>query len=166
MYCKPSALAKKCKEAVTQLNINQRYIVLPEEGNEIITDINSYNGDIFRTNFRNKALNEAGFEADELAYYMGIKKPDTFSQHYCDYTNDYVQLQMAKKIERWVGQYFRYPRKKADNNKLMICGIADGVSCAELNITKNTNKNIEVLIEVLTEHGFVVEISKSEKREL
>ena len=53
----------------------------------------------------NKALNDAGFGLDELNYYLGLKKPDTFSQHYCDYTNNYVQLIMAKKLDRWTEKY-------------------------------------------------------------
>ena len=88
VYCKPAAVAEKCRKAVEAAEIPQFPIILPgKDGNDIETDINSYNGDIFRTNFRDKALNEAGFGLDELNYYLGLKKPDTFSQHYCDYTN-------------------------------------------------------------------------------
>ena len=72
VYCKPATVAEKCRKAIESAEIPQFVIILPDkDGNDIETDINSYNGDIFRTNFRDKALNEAGFELDELNYYLG-----------------------------------------------------------------------------------------------
>lgn len=160
--CKPSSVAEKCRKAINIAEIPKLQVVLPDkEGNEIETDLNNYNGDIFRTNFRDKALNVAGFELDELHYYLGIKRPDTFSQHYCDYTNPYVQLQMARKLDRWVKSY--EPGMKTEQNRKSVTGtlsgIGGGVPCAEIEIYKSNVKNDSIAIQIETMHGFNVAIS-------
>lgn len=157
-FCKPALLAEKCREAIASAEIPQHLIILPEDGNEIETDINSYNGDIFRTNFRDKAINEAGFGLDELHYYLGIKKPDTFSQHYCDYTNEYVQLIMASKLNRWGLKYIGLPSAAKYNSpkkrtEIKAVGIRDGVPTVDLTI-KSNKSNFNAIIEVTSQYGF------------
>ena len=158
-YCKPYVIAGKCREAVTKAEIPSHVIILPENGTEIETNINSYGGDIFRTNFRDKALNDAGFGLDELNYYLGLKKPDTFSQHYCDYTNDYVQLIMAKKLDRWTDKYSNNKKQHIINSgkahEMITGGIGGGVPSAEIEVlTFHEEKDKMVTINVETEHGF------------
>jgi hypothetical protein len=172
VYCKPAAVAEKCRKAVAAAEIPQFLIILPDkDGNDIETDINSYNGDIFRTNFRDKALNVAGFELDELNYYLGLKKPDTFSQHYCDYTNPYVQLIMARKLDRWLLYYDS--RKQADYQRSTaagtIKGIGDGVPYAEIEVARGVtasgaNGSEPITIHVESTHGFKIAISSYDQR--
>lgn len=170
-YCKPALVAQKCREVISKAEIPQHMIILPENDNEIETDINSYNGDIFRTNFRDKSLNEAGFGLDELHYYLGLKKPDTFSQHYCDYTNEYVQLIIARKLDRWSAKYLKtslrqnLKGKVKDFNEMSFEGIEDGVPCVELRVNYNEASHPDpVLIEVASEHGFKVAVTACEQR--
>lgn len=173
VYCKPAAVAEKCRKTVAVAEIPQFPIILPgNDGNDIETDINSYNGDIFRTNFRDKALNEAGFELDELHYYLGLKKPDTFSQHYCDYTNPYVQLIMARKLDRWLSHYDS--RKLADDIRLTsagtIKGIGDGVPYAEIEAIRDGSASSEAGSESITiliesTHGFKIVVSSYDQKE-
>jgi hypothetical protein len=172
VYCKPAAVAEKCRKAVAAAEIPQFLIILPDkDGNDIETDINSYNGDIFRTNFRDKALNEAGFGLDELNYYLGLKKPDTFSQHYCDYTNPYVQLIMARKLDRWLVCYDS--RKQADYQRSTaagtIKGIGDGVPYAEIEVVRGVTAsgdaiNEPITIRVESTHGCKIAISSYDQR--
>ena len=160
-FCKPSAVALKCREAVSSAEIPQRNIILPGDGIDLEVDINNYNGDIFRTNFRDKAINKACFRLDELHYYLGIKKPDTFSRHYCDYTNDYVQMKMANKAELWTCIYVD-KRKNSnlsadDLNSMSSIGIGDGVPSIEIDINNATNNPISTLkIEVDCKHEFKI----------
>lgn len=161
-FCKPAVVAQKCRESISKAEIAQHMLILPDEesGTEVETDINSYGGDIFRTNFREKALNAAGFGLDEMNYYLGIKKPDTFSQHYCDYTNDYVQLMMARKLDRWQNKYFSKlftEQKKTDmtavRGELDFTGIYEGVSGS---IMERHALNQEPEIEVENRNGFKI----------
>lgn len=167
IYCKPSSVAEKCREAVKVAEIPQLQIILPNgDGNELETDLNSYGGDIFRSNFRDKSLNVAGFELDEMNYYLGIKRPDTFSQHYCDYTNQYVQLQMARKLDRWAEHYeFGIKAEYSGmSTTRTINGIGDGVPCAEIEIEKNDAKNDSITIRVESMHGFNVSVATYKRR--
>lgn len=167
VHCKPAAVAEKSRKAVEAAEIPEFRIVLPDrDGNDIETDINSYNGDIYRTNFRDKALNEAGFELDEMHYYLGLKKPDTFSQHYCDYTNPYVQLIMARKLDRWLSRYDS--RKQADDKRLTaagtIKGLGGGVPYAEIEAVRDVAAGSETVSDAITirvesTHGFKIAIS-------
>lgn len=167
VYCKPAVIAEKCRKAVEAAQIPQFPIILPDkDGNDIETDINSYNGDVFKTNFRDKALNGAGFELDELNYYLGIKKPDTFSQHYCDYTNPYVQLIMARKLDRWLACYdFKEQADhKSSTDVDTIKGIGDGVPYAEIEAVRDVAANNDdgskhITIHIESTHGFKMAIS-------
>lgn len=165
--CKPSSVAEKCREAVKVAEIPQLQIFLPDrDGSELETDFNSYGGDIFRSNFRDKALNVAGFELDEVNYYLGIKRPDTFSQHYCDYTNQYVQLQIARKLDRWA-EHYEYGIKteySGMSTTRTINGIGDGVPCAEIEIDKNEAENDSITIRVESMHGFNVSVATYKRR--
>jgi hypothetical protein len=162
IFCKPSSVAEKCRKAINVAEVPRLQVVLPDkEGNEIETDLNIYNGDIFRTNFRDKALNVAGFGLDELNYYLGLKRPDTFSQHYCDYTNQYVQLQMARKLDRWAEKYEFGIKTECSGMSAAkaIRGIGDGVPCAEIEIVKNEADNDSITIQVESMHGFNMSVS-------
>ena len=165
-YCKPAVVAKKCREAISKAKIEPHLIILPENGTETEMDINTYNGDIFRTNFKDKVTNKAGFGLDEIHYYLGLKKPDTFSQHYCDYTNEYVQLLMTTKLDRWTnnylpdrtGEYSTYDNENENENvNEVFKGIDDGVPCAELDIHCHELCDcVEATIMIETEHGFKI----------
>lgn len=67
--------------------------------------MNKYLGDIFHTNFKHRANHTCSFLRGELAYVLGNKGPDTFSQHYCDYSNDMLQYSMTQKLSRWTQEY-------------------------------------------------------------
>lgn len=169
-HCKPAIVAEKCREAVEKAKIPQHIIILPEKnGNDRETDINSYYGDVYKTNFKDKSLNEAGFGLDELSYYVGLKKPDTFSQHYCDYTNEYVQLMIAKKLNRWCAKYDEISNnnfnKGSKSDEEIFVKVGDGIPCAELEIRCN-DPGYAVLaeIEVMSENGFKAIISMPNKR--
>ena len=101
-----------------------------------------------------------------------VKKPDTFSQHYCDYTNPYVQLIMSRKLDRWLVCYDS--RKQADYQRSTaagtIKGIGDGVPYAEIEVVRGVTAsgdaiNEPITIRVESTHGFMIAISSYEQRE-
>ena len=167
-HCKPAVIAKKCREAVLKAEIEPHMIFLPENGAEIETDINSYNGDIYKTNFRDKAINTAGYGLDELHYYLGLKKPDTFSQHYCDYTNDYVQLIMARKLDRWENSYLSkvfVSNQEECKDTIVFKSVEDGVPYAEIDISnKESQKDVSSSLSIESEYGFKVMVATRKMR--
>ncbi|MBP3477956.1 MAG: hypothetical protein J6K03_00550 [Oscillospiraceae bacterium] len=101
-FCKYDAAIRVCRSLIEKANIPTQELVLPGEGDkEIVVDMNKYQGDIFYSNFKHRANHTCSFNRGELSYVVGNKAPDTFSQHYCDYTNDLVQYGMVQKLNRW-----------------------------------------------------------------
>ena len=105
-YCKYDAAIRACRSLVEKADIPTQELVLPGDGDkEIVVDMNKYQGDIFYSNFKHRANHTCSFNRGELSYVVGNKAPDTFSQHYCDYTNDLVQYGMVQKLNRWTHKH-------------------------------------------------------------
>jgi hypothetical protein len=101
-FCKYDVAIRVCRSLIEKANITTQELVLPGDGDkEIVVDMNKYQGDIFYSNFKHRANHTCSFNRGELSYVVGNKAPDTFSQHYCDYTNDLVQYGMVQKLNRW-----------------------------------------------------------------
>ena len=101
-FCKYDMAIRVCRDLVEKADIPTQELVLPGNGEEeTVVDMNKYQGDIFYSNFKHRANHTCAFNRGELSYVVGNKAPDTFSQHYCDYTNDLVQFGMAQKLNRW-----------------------------------------------------------------
>lgn len=101
-FCKYDVAIRVCRSLIEKANIPTQELVLPGDGDkEIVVDMNKYQGDIFYSNFKHRANHTCSFNRGELFYVVGNKAPDTFSQHYCDYTNDLVQYGMVQKLNRW-----------------------------------------------------------------
>ena len=103
-YCKYSEAVKSCKKLIEVAEIPTQELVFPGE-QERVLDMNKYGGDIYYTNFRHRANHVCAFSRGELSYVLGNKGPDTFSQHYCDYSNDMIQYIMTQKLRRWTYRY-------------------------------------------------------------
>lgn len=113
LFCKPTAVSAACKELLREVDIPEQILILPDEnGQDIVTDIYKYYGDIFRSNFKYYANHICKLRRGEINYILGINAPDTFSKHYCDYLNDSVQDGMIRKLKRWDIIY--------DNGDLML----------------------------------------------
>ena len=101
-FCRYDAAIRVCRSLIEKADIPTQKLVLPGDGDkEIVVDMNKYQGDIFYSNFKHRANHTCSFNRGELSYVVGNKAPDTFSQHYCDYTNDLVQYGMVQKLNRW-----------------------------------------------------------------
>ena len=100
-HTKPTVISRSETELIKKANIPENNLVLPDEVNELRTDFNRYHGDIFLSNFRHKANHEAYLTMGEINYMIGINAPDTLSQYYCDYSNDFKQESMIQKLRRW-----------------------------------------------------------------
>ena len=100
-FCKYDAAIRVCRSLIEKADIPTQELVLPGDGEALVVDMNKYQGDIFYSNFKHRANHTCSFNRGELSYVVGNKAPDTFSQHYCDYTNDLVQYGMVQKLNRW-----------------------------------------------------------------
>ena len=167
--CKYSYAAKICREIIEAAQIPIQELVLPGK-EETIIDMNKYMGDIFYSNFKHRANHVCAFSRGELSYILGNKGPDTFSQHYCDYSSDLIQYSMAQKLRRWTHKYeFWMPINQAissTNNHIGSFSISTisranhPYNCLDVTLTaidSISGSYIDVNIEC--EHGIVGTIS-------
>ena len=77
-----------------------------------VTDLNEYSGDRFRSNFYYRALQTCNMSRAEANYIYGISLPTTFSKHYCDYTSEFAQVMLCRKLERWTSMHREKENKK------------------------------------------------------
>ena len=133
---------------IRNADIPKNEIVLPDAKNDLVTDFNCYHGDIFLSNFRHKANHLAFMTMGEICYMIGVNAPDTFSRHYCDYTNDYLQKEIVQKLCRWESVYetmvteamYRKPDfGVVDNSWTHVVGPFNGKIAAVDLVVKNTD---------------------------
>ena len=85
--------------------------VIYDDDMEKDTDFNDYRSDRFRANLRYRLIQTCNMSLAELNYILGISMPTTFSKHYCDYSNDFAQLMLCRKMERWLAAGAKNRRK-------------------------------------------------------
>ena len=116
-FLRPKIFLKYNNNRLSQLGFAQDIIIDPDTGREI--DFNMYNGDIVQTNYRYHILNDCGFERNEINHVVGNVQQDTFSIYYCDFNSLGSQLQMIRKLNRWIC------RIKGIENQLVSCLISN-----------------------------------------
>lgn len=163
-HCKPEFISAVCKELITYAEIPENEVVLPDEKSDLLTDFNRYHGDIFLSNFRHKANHIAFMTMGEINYMIGVNAPDTFSRHYCDYTNDFLQEAVVQKLCRWE---YLYEAKIADNKirepVIQVLEETDGFTVgpfsegvAEADLIIETNDSSDTKVSVFSTHGIHV----------
>lgn len=105
IYCRPRAANECCKKIIEAAEIPEQLLLLPDDDNQTVTDINRYTGDIFQSNFKYRANHTCGLTQGEINYMLGHEPLDTFSRHYCDFANDFVQYDMLQRLQRWTAEH-------------------------------------------------------------
>jgi len=100
----------------------------------------------------------------EINYVVGVEAPDTFSRHYCDYSNDYIQLGIIQKLSRWELKYERLLSKNTisipsfgekEGNAYINAGpFDDGVASVDLFVENHSDLEAEVIAKSI--HGIHV----------
>lgn len=167
-HCKPSRISAICNQLIKKVQIPENILILPDEKNELKTDINKLHGDIFLSNFRYKINQKAKMTMGEINYIIGIKAPDTFSKHYCDYTNEFIQLAMLRKIDRWAFRYYMIASK--ENYGIPNYGIEIGESnlrigpfekgVVSIDLITVTELKEDVTINISCKHGINYQIEE------
>lgn len=155
--------ANDAKKKLLQIaKISEETISLLEGEAKIDVNLNSYRTDLFAANFRHKAIHQCGFTEGELCFHMGNRGPDTFSNHYCDYSDDFLQYNMVRKLYRWS---YVYDTANSAAKSVRKCGTVNETT--EYNSGRYTTGRVDVtlgivpsedaegtiLVEVNTRHG-------------
>lgn len=98
--CTPAEIKLAKEQMETAAGIEPMEVSISKIGAKV-TDLNEYSGDRFRSNFRYRALQTCNMSGAEANYIYGVSLPTTFSKHYCDYTSEFAQVMLCRKLERW-----------------------------------------------------------------
>ena len=123
-------------------------------------------------NFLSKANHSALMTMGEINYILGIEAPDTFSRYYCDYTNDFIQIEIIQKLSRWGIVYERLssrtslslPSHGEKNGKatINVGPYKDGLASIDLIIDNNSDAPVDITIK--STHGIDVNTTKYRKQ--
>ncbi len=171
LFCKPAKAQEYCKRLVEQANISEQLLILPDAKGEKITDVHKYHGDIFVSNLRRQLNHYCKMTIGEINYILGVVGNDTFSRHYCDYSNEMVLYAMVQKMSRWTSKYelglYKIKGAKATKGELHTSRqvIKSGPyqeGCASGQIVLKSESKMEETVKVTIEceHGAKVEITK------
>ena len=85
---------------------------------------------------------------------LGITAPDTYSKHYCDYTNDAIQFSITRKMERWVSLLL-FDENEEQSVIKTITRIKSGpyTRSASINVCVKIKKAAKMTISVNCEYG-------------
>lgn len=156
----------------TALKVNKRLLEFADIPEDVISllegedqfdvNLNAYRNDLFAANFRHKAYHTCGFTAGELSHHVGNRGPDTFSRHYADYNNEFLQYGMVRKLYRWTYLYdtensVTEPfccEEVIDGQQEYTTGrFAEGIAQADLTLKPSRDAVGIVRVEVECEHG-------------
>lgn len=153
----PKAFDTLCSDLLKKLEIPEQCIILPDfaKGTKE-TNLNRYNGDIFRTNFRYWANRNMKLSGDEVQYILGNKPITTFGIHYCDFVNDMSQMILQVKISRLDNLFAEesYAKFTRDKDGKLIMVKSNGMYPAELDIEIPGSDNEDRLIFIKNKYGF------------
>ena len=169
LVCKPAKVQEYCRKLLEIADIPQKMLLLPDVQGERYTDIYKYGGDIFLFNLRMRLSHECMLTAGEQCYVVGVDGVDTFSRHYCDYSNSLLQYAILHKMNRWAKKYEylfegRMPkqnRKQVFQQKDSIV-IGDGCNCAsgEIVITSQAQERTSISLNITSDFGNTIEIQR------
>ena len=100
-HMRPYDLESELQKMVGNLGLPEDIVTLPNiDGEMRDSNINIFQGDIFRENFRYWASMYAGFTTDEVCYCLGNRPETIFAINYCDFLNEGAQFVLYLKFRR------------------------------------------------------------------
>lgn len=156
-YCTTKMLELNSKKALKEgAGISEDLISYPQADKTEEHDLSSYNGDFFESNYKYHALNDAMMTKGEMEYILGLAPHDTFSRHYCDYKNPFLQKKLVEKLNDWCSIYYDYdslPQFKKGTTKSgikrrIIKLLPYNSNCLSGQIQLSINEKIQSAIEI------------------
>ena len=161
-FISPKSLSKLCRSVLKEAKIKSELIIVPDKKNGISEKKLSSYINIFRNNYRHQLLHRANCTDGEIAYLLGNKAPDTFSNNYCDYENDSSQFILFLKEERYINSIFsndfpKYQPDQVSQNEYIIRSDRNNLSNTLISFeTDDSNANVEMS----GDFGFDIAITK------
>ena len=157
---KPATVRNLSNNAIAVLQTTDVVVTLHDnKGGKKKKNLTRYSGDIFRSNFRTKAMFEAGFLEREVIYLCGLRQKNTYSRHYCDYTNPFLQSYLYTKLSRWEYALQCEAQIPVTHQQIVLKGVAElsvsGFEIAEFEMSFGSlnGSREEVIVDVKNQNG-------------
>ncbi len=148
----PCKLDYMIKNMLAELDIEDVVIDIPDNnGGTKESNLSSYQGDIFRENFKYWIRDVAGLNEDEVSYLIGNKRKTTFGIHYCDYMNEKSQFTLFSKLRR-VNFLLEY------GNTIFSPTVLEFEDNLVHDFKLDSNLNLQIELETFTNTGDPVDI--------
>lgn len=99
----PKKIKELSKDIIRSIGIREVVFDVPDRYRGMVEMVlSSYNGDMFRWNFRYRGNQACKFTDAESRYLLGNHQKTPFGKNYVDFTNDFAQIKMYKKLRRWI----------------------------------------------------------------
>ena len=129
LHCTIRQARKVSVEALKKAEIPAKVIDLLDGEASFSEDLNTTRNDLFYSSFVHHANSICGISGGQLCYIVGSKGHSCFAEHYVDYRNDFVQLDIIQRLDRLWEQVC-----KAWRNPL-VCKDEEGIYGANHTIT-------------------------------
>ena len=111
-YCSVNKMRLSSQRAlINGAGLSENIVSYPEADGSEEYDLSRYNADFYESNFKFHALNDAMMTLGEIDYILGLAPRDTFSRHYCDYSNPFLQIKLVEKLNDWCSIYRKREEK-------------------------------------------------------
>lgn len=98
---RPKKLIAYERALLERLALPELHLYVPSEDDPVDVDINDYQGDWMRSNFRYHCQHDGHMDTDEVRYCLGMRPETTAAQHYNSALKETSQLRMCCAINRW-----------------------------------------------------------------
>lgn len=98
---RPKELIAYERTLLEHLSLPELHLRVPNEENPIDVDINDYQGDWMRSNFRFHVQHDGHMDTDDVRYCLGVRPNTTAAQHYNSALKETSQSRMCCAINRW-----------------------------------------------------------------
>lgn len=146
-YCTIRQGRKVSVEAMQKAEIGQKVITLLEGEDAFQEDLNARRNDLYYSNFVHYANTLCGLEDGQVCYLVGRKGPDTYSEHYVDYRNDFIQMDMAQRLDRLWPMVLDDETSQVSYEERVQC---EKVETTTVDPSGNGLKTINMLIETIS----------------
>ena len=119
----PKELVAYERALLERLALPELHLHVPSEDDPVDVDINDYQGDWMRSNFRFHAKHDAHMDTDQVCYCLGVRPETTAAQHYSSNLKETSQLRMYCAINRWAAIHQLPDAVNTDVHTLRLCEI-------------------------------------------
>lgn len=166
---RPKKLIAYERALLERLALPELHLHVPSEDDPVDVDINDYQGDWMRSNFRFHAQHDGHMDTDDVRYCLGVRPETTAAQHYNSNLKETSQLRICCAINRWAAIHQLPDTVSSDIHTLRLQGTPRTISSlpslqpTELILDIHTSRiehNSALDLSIFSRHGMSIVIEE------